>query len=151
MSPVETQPTAVYVTEGLLEALLDLASEAEPGEVSTPIATVPAGDLEGPDADRVPEATPVFAEYRLPDPNNALAGVFGVELSRPNRDTQGRFLSHPSGLLEVTMEDDLAEVVIVAVPPWEPTDDALAAFDRGGSRRSIVELDAAPPVEPFES
>lgn len=151
MSPADTQPTAVYVTEGLLEALLDLASDAEPSDVSTPIATVPASDLEGPDADRVSDSTPVFAEYRLPDPGNALTGVFGVELSRPNLDTQGRFLSHPSGLLDLTMEDDLAEVVIVAVPPWEATNDALAAFDRSGNQRSIVELDAAPPVEPFES
>ncbi len=141
----------MYATEGLLRALLELASENHPDGVSTAISTVPAAELEGEDADAVPEETPVFAEYLLPDPGNSLTHVFGVELSTPNRNAQGRFISHPSGELELTLRDDLAEVVIVAVPPWRTDDETLAAFDRSGERLSLFELDAAPPERSFET
>ncbi|MFC3957115.1 hypothetical protein [Halovivax cerinus] len=145
-----TEPT-VYATAGMVEALLDLASEAQPDRVSTGISTVSAGDLEGEEATVLPAETPVFAEYLIPDPGNSLTHVFGVELSTPNRNTQGRFLSHPDGVLDLTLRDDLAAVVIVAVPPWNPADDSLAAFDRSGERLPLELIDAEPPERPFES
>ena len=151
MSRIESRPNAVYATEGLLEALLELASETHPDAVSTAISAVPAETLEGADADVLPDETPVFAEYLLPDPGNALTHVFGVELSTPNRNAQGRFISHPTGELDLTLRDDLAEIVLVAVPPWKPDEDSLAAFDRSGNRLSLIDLDAAPPEQPFES
>jgi len=150
----EEEPTAstttVYVTTGTVEALLDLASEADPDPVSTGISTVPAGELTGDDLTAIPDDAPVFAEYLIPDPGNTLTHVFGVELSTPNRYTQGRFVSHPEGILDLTLRDDLAAVILVAVPPWQPDETSLAAFERSGDRLTLEVLDAEPPERPFE-
>ncbi|WP_290811823.1 hypothetical protein [Halovivax sp.] len=141
----------VYATEGLIDVLLDLASEADPDRVSTGVSTTPAGELVGPDADAVDPETPVFTDFLLPDPGNALTHVFGVELSTPNRNAGGRFISHPAGELGLSLRDDLAEVVFIAVAPWEATDESLGAFDRRGERLPLELLDAAPPERPFET
>ena len=140
----------VYATEGLVEVLIGLASDADPDQVSTGVSATPAGELVGPQADAVPAETPVFAEFLLPDPGNAVNAVFGVNLSTPAREAQGIFVSHPTGELEVTMRDDLAEVIFVAVPPWDDGEESFGAFDRHGERLPLEVLDAAPPDEPFD-
>lgn len=168
-TPVPTD-TDVHVTRGLLGALLELAATEDPAAVSAALAVTPAGDLDRtavPDdstdadgrastdgrvdadsiADLDPE-TPVFTDLFLPQERRSINAVFGMDVTIPPRQTQGRFLSHPLGRLEVTKEDDLHEVVLVAVPPWDH--DAVAAFDRRGRRRGLVVLDAAPPVGQLE-
>ncbi|PCR91539.1 MPN domain-containing protein [Natrinema ejinorense] len=133
----------VYVTRALVDVLLDLASDADPDDVTTGVSITPASELEG--ADGLPEAMPVFTDFFLPDPGNAVNAVFGVDLSTPARQAQGRFISHPVGELEVTRRDDLAEIVFVAVPPWEVDDGSFAAFDRSGKRQPLEIVDASPP------
>ncbi len=135
----------VYVTRALVSVLLDLADDADPDDVNTGLSVTPAGELTG--ADELDPETPVFTDFFLPDPGNSVNAVFGVDLSTPARQIQGRFLSHPVGELRVTERDDLAQVVFVAVPPWEPEDDSFGAFDRAGSRLSVEILDAEPPEE----
>lgn len=135
----------VYVTRGLVDVLLGLASDADPESVTTGLSVTPAGELEG--AGSLPPETPVFTDFFLPDPGNAVNAVFGVDLSTPARQTQGRFVSHPLGELEVSKEDDLAQFVFVAVPPWEPDAGSIRAFDRSGTRQPLELIDAEPPRE----
>ncbi|SNZ05859.1 hypothetical protein SAMN06269185_0967 [Natronoarchaeum philippinense] len=139
-------PTDVYVTEGLLDALLDLAAGDDPDRVSAALAVTPASDLDG-GVDLDPE-TPVFTDLFVPRQHRSVNAVFGMDVTTPPHQTQGRFVSHPLGRLDVTKEDDLHEVVLVAIPPWDR--DAVAAFDRRGRRRSLVVLDAAPPVDDLD-
>ncbi|WP_276272116.1 hypothetical protein [Haloarcula litorea] len=132
----------VYVTRGLVETLLRLASEAEPDEVTISLSVTPAGDL--PDAD-LDDETPVFTDFYLPSAGSSVNAVFGMDLGTPAGQTEGRFVSHPGGLLGVTEEDDLHEVVFVAIPPWE--EDDFGAFDRSGRRQRVTILDVEPPEE----
>lgn len=125
-----------YITRGLADGLLALASDREPERVTVGLSVTRAADL---DTDLDPE-TPVFTHFYFPA-ENSVSGVFGVDLGTPR--TQGRFVSHPDGRLELTLEDDLHEVVFLAVPPW----DAVAAFDRAGRRKELTVLDVEPPVE----
>ncbi|MFC7231092.1 hypothetical protein ACFQMM_06105 [Saliphagus sp. GCM10025308] len=140
----------VYITRGLVDVLLELAADAEPSRLTTGLSVSESSMLEGVDAGVLPAETPVFTDFFLPDPGNAVNAVFGVNLSTPARETQGRFVSHPTGELLVTRRDDLAEVVFVAVPPWEPTPESFAAFDRAGERLLLEVVDAEPPVESLE-
>ncbi|QCW02759.1 hypothetical protein [Natrinema pallidum] len=133
----------VYVTRGLVDILLALASDADPDDVTTGVSVIPASELDG--ADGLPPDTPVFTDFFLPDPGNPVNAVFGVDLSTPARQAQGRFVSHPVGELEVTRRDDLAEVIFVAVPPWDVDDRSFGAFDRGGERQPLEIIDASPP------
>lgn len=133
----------VYVTRALVDVLLDLASDADPDSVTTGVSVSAAGDLEG--ADGLAPDTPVFTDFFLPDPGNSVNAVFGVDLSTPARQAQGRFVSHPVGELTVTRRDDLAEVVFVAVPPWTTDETSFAAFDRSGDRRPLEIVDASAP------
>ncbi|SEH16069.1 hypothetical protein SAMN04487967_2409 [Natronorubrum sediminis] len=135
----------VYITRALVDVLLDLASDADPDRVTTGVSITPAGELEG--ADGLPPETPVFTDFMLPNLGNAVNAVFGVDLSTPARQFQGRFVSHPVRELEVTKRDDLAEVVFVAVPPWEYGERTFAAFDRRGDRQPLEVLDAHPPEQ----
>ena len=96
---------------------------------------------------RSPE-TPVFTDFYLPETGESVNAVFGVDLSTPAGQTQGRFVSHPRGEQGVSRTDDLHEVVFVAVPPWEP--ESLAAFSRDGVRKSLERLAGAPPAESIE-
>lgn len=141
----------VYVTRPLVEVLIDLASDADPDPVSTGVSVTPAAELEGPSVGALPPETPVFTDFLLPDPGNSVNAVFGVDLSTPARNAQGQFVSHPVGELEVTKRDDLAEVVFVAVPPWELSEDTFGAFDRRGERQPLEVVDAEPPAASFES
>lgn len=141
---------AVYVTEGLLEVLIEFAADREPEEANVPIAATTAGELDGVDsrlADLAPE-TPVLTHFYLPDAARSVNAVFGVDLGTPSGGAQGRFVSHPTGPHAVTKTDDLAGVVLVAVPPWEV--ETVGAFDRNGTRLDLRRLDAEPPVERLE-
>jgi hypothetical protein len=131
-----------YVTRGLMETLLRLAREAEPSETTIPLSVTPAGDISGTD---LPDETPVFTHFYMPDAGGSVTAVFGVDLGTPVGQTEGRFVSHPTGNLGVSKLDDLHEVVFVAVPPWD--EDSFAAFDRRGDRCELTVLDAEPPEE----
>ncbi|AEH37003.1 hypothetical protein [Halopiger xanaduensis] len=137
----------VYITRALVDVLLDLASDADPDRVTTGVSVTPAGDLEN--ADAVPPETPVFTDFFLPDPGNPVNAVFGVDLTTPVRQAQGRFVSHPVRELEVTKRDDLAQVIFVAVPPWGTGQDSFGAFNRSGERQPLEIIDAQAPAESF--
>ena len=137
----------VYATHGLIDVLLGLASDADPETVTTGLSITPASELTGSDVDGLPPETPVFTDFFLPDPGNAVNAVFGVDLSTPARQTQGRFVSHPIGELEVSKRDHLAQVIFVAIPPWEADAGSIRAFDRRGRRQPLELLDAEPPEE----
>lgn len=134
----------VYITRALVDVLLDLAAEADPEPVTTGVSVTPAASLDG-GADLPPE-TPVFTDFLLPKAGNPVNYVFGVELSTPAREAQGRFVSHPVGELEVTKRDHLAEVIFVATPPWGTEDRSFGAFDRTGERTVLEIIDAKPPA-----
>jgi len=136
----------VYVTEGLQEALLEYAAEQDPDPVSMALSVTPADELDG--ANDLPANTPVFTDLYVPQGDRSVNAVFGMDFTIPPHQTQGRFLSHPDGSLDVTLEDDLHEVILVAIPPWEAGD--IAAFNRSGERRSLTVVDAVPPTDSFE-
>lgn len=143
-----------YATSGLLDALLALSADREPESVSLLLVVSPAAAFEprtaagdGDVADLHPE-TPVFTDFYLPSERRSVDAVFGVDVSVPHGQAQGRFVSHPLGELDVSTTDDLHEVVIVAVPPW--TRDDVAAFDRSGRRIDLTVVEDAPPAPPFE-
>ncbi len=129
----------VYITRALLEVLVDFARDADPEEVTTSLAITRGANLEG--ATVGPE-TPVFTDFYLPETGESVTAVFGVDLSTPAGQTQGRFVSHPTGEQGVSKTDDLHEVVFVAVPPWEPAE--VRAYDRSGRRQTLTILDVEP-------
>ncbi|EMA03123.1 hypothetical protein [Haloferax denitrificans] len=131
---------AVYVTRGLLDALLDRAARAEPSRESLSLGTAAAGELDG--AESLDETRRVFSHFVHPSAGAAVRGVFGVDLATAPGRTPGQFVSHPWGPLAATKRDTLREVVLVAVPPWD--DDCVAAFDRAGRRRPLRVVDAEP-------
>jgi hypothetical protein len=132
-----------YLTRGLKQTLLRLAREAEPDSTTISLSVTRAGDFET-ETGLAPE-TPVFTHFYMPDAGGSVNAVFGVDLGTPVGQTEGRFVSHPSGELGVSRLDDLHEVVFVAVPPWE--EDSFAAFDRRGARKEVTVIDAEPPAE----
>lgn len=135
----------IYATRGLVETLLGMADDADPDSVTVAVAATPAGDL--PETDLDPE-TPVFTHFYMPTAGNSVSAVFGFDLGTPVAQSNGRFVSHPSGRLDVTKEDDLHEVIFVATPPWD--EDAIAAFDRRGVEQPLSVLDVEPPEELLE-
>jgi len=140
----------LYATAGLLDVLIEFATDREPQRANVPLAATPAGELTGSD-DRLADidpATSVLTHFYLPDAGGAVSSVFGVDLGTPSGGAQARFVSHPTGPLAVTKEDDLAGAVLVAVPPW--TAGEIRAFDRRGQAVELVGLDAEPPVETIE-
>lgn len=133
----------VYITRGLLEALLEIAADRDPDSVSVALAVTPASDLDVErDSADVPEDASVFTDMYLPDTGRSVAAVFGMDLSTPG--AAGRFLSHPDGTLALTKRDDLHEVVFVAVPPYDF--ETVAAFGRSGRRVEYTVVDAVPPT-----
>ncbi|MFB6168831.1 MAG: hypothetical protein ABEJ43_08290 [Haloferacaceae archaeon] len=136
-------PETVYATAGLVEALLDRARAADPEPANVVLDATPAGAFDeklGIDDDR-----PVLTHLYLPEAGGSVRAVFGIDLGRPAGRGTARFVSHPQGPSALTREDDLAAVVLVAVPPWEV--ESLDAFARSGRRLSLTILDAEPPVE----
>lgn len=134
------------MTEGLVDALLEYAAQEDPESLSMALSVTPAGDLDG--ADDLDASTPVFTDLYVPQQDRSINAVFGMDFTIPPRQTQGRFLSHPDGTHDVTREDDLHEVILVAVPPWKRAD--VRAFDRSGKRLSLDILNAVPPTDAFE-
>lgn len=132
----------IHVTRDLLTVLLDRAAERDPGETNLRLSATRAGDFES-DTGLNPE-TPVLTHF-TPDVAGSVNAVFGVDLGTPAGHGGARFLSHPDGFLGVSKTDDLAAVVLVAVPPYD--DDGVAAFDRSGNGIELAILDAAPPEE----
>jgi len=135
----------IYATRGLVETLLRMAGDADPEAVTIAVAVTPAAEL--PETDLDPE-TPVFTHFYMPSAGNSVSAVFGFDLGTPVAQSNGLFVSHPSGRLDVTKEDDLHEVVFVAVPPWD--EESIAAFDRRGAEQSLTVLDVEPPEELLE-
>lgn len=133
----------IHVTRDLLTVLLDHAAERDPAAVSLQLSATQAGEF---DADLgVDPQTPVLTHFTLADVGRSVNAVFGVDLGTPAGRGRARFLSHPTGRLELSKTDDLAAVVIVTVPPYD--DDTVAAFDRAGDGIELVVIDAVPPEE----
>jgi len=122
-----------------------MAEEADPDSVTISVAVTQASELLETD---LPPETPVFTHFYMPSAGGAVNAVFGVDLGTPVGQTQGRFVSHPDGNLSLTKEDDLHEVVFVAVPPWD--EPSVAAFDRRGDQQEVELLDVEPPEEMLE-
>jgi len=133
----------IHVTRGLLTVLLARAEAEDPDDVGMRLSATPADEFEA-DLGLDPE-TPVLTHFTLPSVGGSVNSVFGVDLGTPAGRGGARFLSHPDGFLGVSRTDDLAAVVLVAVPPYD--DDAVAAFDRSGDGLSLAVVDAAPPSE----
>ncbi len=139
----------LYATAGLLKALLDIAKARDPSGVTVAVTTRPARELAGDDVadgETLAPDEPVFTDFYLPDAGSSVRAVFGMDLGTPS--AKGRFVSHPTGPLGLTREDDLHEVVFVAVPPYDR--DSVRPFDRNGRRLEMTVLDAAPPEVAFE-
>lgn len=129
----------VYITDGLLDTLLELAKDADPMSVTIRIAVTPADELEEV-ADLEADAS-VFTDLYFPASGDSIEAVFGVDVSVPPGQTQGVFISHPDGLLDLSTTDDFAQVVLITVPPY--THEGVAAFDRSGRELPIRVVDAA--------
>lgn len=133
----------MYITRGLLAALLEMAAEADPDDISVVLASTQAGEFE---SDLELEAeTPVLTHFYFPETSGSVNAVFGVDLGTPAGRGRARFVSHPDGRLAATREDTFAAALVVAVPPWEP--DSVAAFDRNDRRLDLDVLDVEPPQE----
>jgi len=142
MTPPAFESRAVRITRDLLAVLLERAAAAEPDGVSLLLTATPAGEFADPPPELDP-ADPIITHYTLPGAGGSVSAVFGMDLGTPAGRSRGRFVSHPDGGLELRETDDLAAVVLVAVPPWES--DCVAAFDRAGRELPLWVVDAAPP------
>lgn len=133
----------VHITRGLVDVLLEMASEKEPTEVNIVLDATPAEEFEA-DMGLDPQ-TPILTHFYLPSAGQSVRNVFGIDLGTPAGRGRARFLTHPQGPFKLTERDDLAAVVLLAVPPWD--DRTLGAFDRAGRKIKLVVVDAEPPVE----
>jgi hypothetical protein len=133
----------VYITRGLLAALLEMAAEADPDDVSVVLASTPAGEFAAGTA--LDADTPVLTHFYFPDSSGSVNAVFGVDLGTPAGRGRARFVSHPNGRLAATREDTFAAALVVAVPPWEES--SCAAFDRNNRTLDLDVLDVEPPQE----
>ena len=133
----------IYVTRDLLTVLRERAASEDPDEANLRLSATPAGEFET-DLGLDPE-TPVVTHFTLPSVGESVSSVFGVDLGTPAGEGGARFVSHPDGFLGVSRTDDLAGVVIVAVPPYDG--DSVAAFDRSGEGVELAVVDAVPPSE----
>jgi len=133
----------IHITRDLLTVLLDLADDEDPRESSLRLSATRAGEFE--EETGLDPEIPVITHFTLTGVGGSVNAVFGVELGTPAGHGGARFVSHPNGFLGLSKTDDLAAVVIVAVPPYD--DDSVAAFDRAGDGIELAVLDAAPPEE----
>lgn len=134
--------TVVYATVGLVDALLELARERDPTPVTIPLGVTSADEL---DDSELPAEASVFTHFYLPDVGGSVTAVFGVDLGTPAGQTPGVFVTHPDGRLTISRSDELREVVLVAIPPWDRT--SLVAFGRDGRRRPLELVDVDLPQE----
>lgn len=132
----------MYATAGLLDALLAIAADRDPSKVTVSLAVTSGEAL---DVDLPPDAS-VFTDFYHPDTGGSVRAVFGMDLGTPS--AAGRFVSHPDGTARVTREDDLHEVVFVAVPPYDRG--SVAVFDRSGRALPLEVLDVEPPEPAFD-
>lgn len=132
----------VYVTRGLINVLLEQAQERDPESTTIKLGVTMAAEFTG--LDLAPE-TPVLTHLYLPDAGQSVSAVFGVDLSTPSGRTPGLFISHPDGVSDIKRTDDLREVVLIAVPPWNRAD--VVAIGRDGARQELELLDVEPPEE----
>lgn len=126
----------LYISETLLEVLLDQARRADPDPVSIQLAAEPVEAID--DGLDLPPETPIFTTYYFPKAGSSVEFVFGVNLGTPPGETQGIFHTHPNGPPTVTTSDDMAERLLIAVPPWEPAN--VAAFDRQNRPLNITQI-----------
>ncbi|WP_411963433.1 hypothetical protein [Haloferax sp. YSMS24] len=140
---VDSERPAIHVTRGLVDVLLDMAEDAEPTPMNLVLAPTPAGDFET-DLGIDPE-TPVLTHFYMAEAGGSVSAIFGIDLGTPAGRGRARFITHPQGPFELTERDDLAAVVLLAVPPWEES--TFGAFDRAGRKLDVVVLDAEPPEE----
>jgi len=131
----------VYATRGLVEMLLGRAADTEPSSVNLVLDTTAASEFDA--GLELAPSTPILSHVYFPTAGGAVNDVFGVDLGTPAGRGRARFLSHPQGPAELTRRDDLAGVVLLAVPPWEE----LLAFDRRGRPLDLTVVDADPPTE----
>lgn len=144
MSDVENphDGTAIHITRGLISVLLDYARDHDPSTVSIGLTVTKGGELTG-ETEPLDRAEPVFTHFYMPDAGESVNDVFGIDLSIPR--TQGRFVSHPDGSRELSLTDDLHEIVFVAIPPW--TESEITAYDRSGTQIPVTVIDGEPPME----
>jgi hypothetical protein len=137
----------VYITRGLLDALLEMAAAADPDDISVVLASTPVGEFEsGIDSDLDLDAdTAVLTHFYFPETSGSVNAVFGVDLGTPAGQGRARFVSHPTGRLEATREDTFAAALLIAVPPWNT--ESIAAFDRNDRKLDLDVVDAEPPEE----
>ena len=143
MSRATVTGVVVYITRGLLDALLEMAADDDPEGVSVVLASTPAGAFDaglGLDTE-----TPVLTHFYFPETSGSVNAVFGVDLGTPAGQGRARFVSHPNGRLEATREDTFAAALVVAVPPWDES--SCAVFNRNNRRLDLDVLDAEPPQE----
>jgi len=133
----------IHVTRDLLTVLLEHAADRDPAAVNLQLSATRAGEFE--EELGLDPQTPVLTHFTLADVGGSVNAVFGVDLGTPAGRGRARFLSHPTGRLELSKTDDLAAIVLVTVPPYD--DDHVAAFDRAGDGIELVVLDAVPPEE----
>lgn len=128
----------IFITSGLLDGLLSLAATQVDTSLSVPLIATPATDL---DVGVVPEDSMVFTDFYLPDSAASVSSVFGVDLGTPTVRTDGRFISHPDHYLGVSVTDDLHQIMIIAVPPWDH--ESVGAFSRDNTRveLSVIDVD----------
>lgn len=135
----------VLLTRDLLTVLLERAAMAEPDEVNVLLDATGAGELRG-DTGGVDPSAPVLTHFYFPEAGGSVRAVFGMDLGAPAG--RARFLSHPDGDPALRETDDLAAVVLVAVPPFEEGD--VSAYDRRGKGLDLRIIDAVPPEERIE-
>ena len=133
----------IHITRDLLTVLLDLAADEDPQESNLRLSATRAGEFE--ETTGLDPEVPVLTHFTLTGVGGSVNAVFGVELGTPAGRGGARFLSHPDGFLGLSKTDDLAAVVVVAVPPYD--DDSVAAFDRAGDGIELAVINAAPPEE----
>ena len=137
----------VYITRGLLDALLEMAAAADPDDISVVLASTPVGEFEGGiDSDLdLDTDTAVLTHFYFPETSGSVNAVFGVDLGTPAGQGRARVVSHPTGRLEATREDTFAAALLIAVPPWNT--ESIAAFDRNDRKLDLDVVDAEPPEE----
>jgi len=133
----------IYVTRDLLTVLLDRAAESDPDKTSLKLSPTRAGEFD--EETGLDPEVPVLTHFTPAGVGGSVNAVFGVDIGTPAGRGGARFVSHPDGFLGVSKRDDLAAVVLVAVPPYD--DDSVAAFDRAGDGIELAVIDAAPPEE----
>jgi hypothetical protein len=135
----------VSITRDLLSLLCERAEASDPDAENLVLDATPADDLSGDTVGLSPD-DPVLTHFYMPEAGASVSAVFGMDLGRPSGTA--RFLSHPDGDQRLTETDDLAERVLITVPPYDP--DEVRAYDRRGDRHELRILDATPPEETLE-